>query len=87
MNTITRNMSEAYKAQAHSWKNVEPDFSDENDMKEKANELVRLNEAMHEKIKTASYLDQHHFLMRNSTNMKMMRNLITVSRTLRIEQH
>ena len=36
-------------------KDSEPDFYDKNDMKEKVNDLVRLHEAMQEKLKTASY--------------------------------
>ena len=53
MNTIKSNISEAYTVQVDCW-----DSYDENDMKEKANELVRLHEAMQEKLKTASYSEQ-----------------------------
>ena len=35
--------------------NLEPDSYDKNDMQEKVNVLVRLHEAMQEKLKTASY--------------------------------
>ena len=38
--------------------NSEPDSHDKNDMQEKVNALVRLHEAMQEKLKTASYLEQ-----------------------------
>ena len=43
--------------QSTSWlfENSEPDSYDKNDMKEKVNDLVRLHEAMQEKLKTASY--------------------------------
>ena len=37
--------------------NLEPDSYDKNDMQEKVNFLVRLHEAMHAKLKTASYLE------------------------------
>ena len=36
-------------------KDSESDSYDKNDMKEKVNDLVRLHEAMQEKLKTASY--------------------------------
>ena len=43
--------------QSTSWlfENSESDSYDKNDMKEKVNDLVRLHEAMQEKLKTASY--------------------------------
>ena len=55
MKTLKSNISEAYKAQVDCLKDSESDSSDENDMKEKVNDLVRLLEAMKEKLKTASY--------------------------------
>ena len=39
-------------------KDSESDSYDENDMKEKVNDLVRLHKAMREKLKTASYAEQ-----------------------------
>ena len=38
------------------------DSYDENDMKEKVNDLVRLHKAMQEKLKTTSYSDQIQIL-------------------------
>ena len=46
MKTLIRNISEAYKVQADCLKDSEPDSYDENDMKEKVNDLVRLHEGM-----------------------------------------
>ena len=43
-------------------KDSEPDSYDKNDMKEKVNDLVRLHEAMQEKLKTASYSEQIQIL-------------------------
>ena len=55
MNTLKSNISEACKVQVDYLKDSESDFYDKNDMKEKVNGLVRLHEAMQEKLKTASY--------------------------------
>ena len=55
MKTLKSNISEAYKVQVHCLKDLESDSYDKNDMKEKVNDLVRLHEAMQEKLKTASY--------------------------------
>ena len=56
---IYENFKERYfrSIQSTSWLfgNSEPDSYDKNDMKEKVNDLVRLHEAMQEKLKTASY--------------------------------
>ena len=52
------NISEAYKVQVDCLKDSESDSYDKNDMKEKVNDLVRLHEAMQEKLKTASYSEQ-----------------------------
>ena len=49
------NISEAYKVQVDCLKDSESDSYNKNDMKEKVNDLVRLHEAMQEKLKTASY--------------------------------
>ena len=50
--------------QSTSWllKDSEFDSYDKNDMKEKVNDLVRLHEAMQEKLKTASYSEQIQIL-------------------------
>ena len=42
--------------------NLEPDSYDKNDMQEKVNILVRLPEAMQEKLKTASYSQPNQIL-------------------------
>ena len=55
MNTLKNNISEAYKL-------TDSDCYNKNDMKEKANELVRLHEATKEKLKTASYSEKNKFL-------------------------
>ena len=41
----------------------ESDSYDKNDMKEKANDLVRLHEAMQEELKTASYSEPIQILI------------------------
>ena len=53
-NTIKSDISEALKVQVDCLEDSVFDSYDKNDMKERANELVRLHEAMHEKLKTAS---------------------------------
>ena len=58
MKTLKSNISEAYKLQVNCLKDSESDSYDENDMKEKVNDLVRLHKAMREKLKTASYAEQ-----------------------------
>ena len=55
MKTFKSNISEACKVQVDCLKDSESDSYDKNDMKEKVNDLVRLHEAMQEKLKTASY--------------------------------
>ena len=55
MKTLKSNISEAYKVQVDCLKDSESDSYDKNDMKEKVNGLVRLHEAMQEKLKIASY--------------------------------
>ena len=55
MKTLKSDISEVYKVQVNYLKDSESDFYDKNDMKEKVNSLVRLHEAMQEKLKTASY--------------------------------
>ena len=62
MKTLKSNISEAYKVQVDCLKDSESDCYDKNDMKEKVNDLVRLHEAMQEKLKTASYSEQIQIL-------------------------
>ena len=62
MKTLKSNISEAYKVQGDCLKNSESDSYNKNDMKEKVNDLVRLHEAMQEKLKAASYLEQIQIL-------------------------
>ena len=52
---VKGNIPETYKVQVYCFKDSESDSYDKNDMKEKVNDLVRLHEAMQEKLKTASY--------------------------------
>ena len=58
MKTLKSNISEAYKVQTDCLKDSEFDSYDKKDMKEKGNDLVRLHEAMQEKLKTASFSEQ-----------------------------
>ena len=60
--TLKRKISEAYKLRLDCFKDSESDSYDRNDMKEKVNELVRLHEAMQEKLQTASYSEQIQIL-------------------------
>ena len=53
--TLKSNISEACKVQVDCLTDSESDSYDKNDMKKKVNDLVRLHEAMQEKLKTASY--------------------------------
>ena len=62
MKTLKINISEVYKVQVDCLKGSDTDSYDKNDMKEKVNDLVRLHEAMQEKLKTASYLEQIQIL-------------------------
>ena len=50
MRTLKSNISEVQKVQVDCLKDSEPDSYDKNGMKEKVNELVRLLEAMQEKL-------------------------------------
>ena len=58
MKTLKSNISEAYKVQVDCLKDSESDSYDKSHMKEKVNDLVRLHEAMQEKLKTASYSER-----------------------------
>ena len=46
MKTLKRNISEAYKVKFDCLKHSEPNFYDENAMKQKVNDLVRLHKAI-----------------------------------------
>ena len=46
MKTLKSNISEAYKLQVNCLKDSESDSYEENDIKEKVNDLVRLHEAV-----------------------------------------
>ena len=58
MKTLKSNISEAYEVKVDCLKDSESASYDKNYMKEKVNDLVRLHEAMQEKLITASYSDQ-----------------------------
>ena len=58
MKTLKSNISEAYKVHVDCLKASVSDSDDENVVKEKVNYLVRLQEAMQEKLKTASNFHQ-----------------------------
>ena len=62
MKTLKSDLSEAYKVQVDCLKDSESDSYDKNDMKEKVNDLVTLQEAIQEKLKRASYLEQIQIL-------------------------
>ena len=55
MKTLKSNIPEAYKVQVNCLKDSESVSYDKKDIKEKVNDLVRLHEAMQEKLKAASY--------------------------------
>ena len=63
MKTLKSNISETYKVQADCLKDLESDSYDENNMKEKVNDLARLNEAIQEKWKTVSFFEQIQILI------------------------
>ena len=62
MKTLKSNISEAYKVQVDCLKDSESDSYDKNEMKEKMNDLLRLHEALQEKLKIASYSEQIQIL-------------------------
>ena len=62
MNTIKGDSSVAYKVQVVSLEDSESGSYDQYYMKRKANDLVRLLEAMQEKVKTTSYSEQLQIL-------------------------
>ena len=51
--TLKSNISEAYKVKVDCLKHSESGCYEKSDMKEKVNDLVRFQEAMQEKLKTA----------------------------------
>ena len=62
MKTLRSNISETYIVQVDCLKDSESDSYDKNDMKEKVNDLVRLDEAMQEEVETTSYSKQIQIL-------------------------
>ena len=62
MKTLKSNISEAYKVQVDCLKDSESDSCDKNEMKEKVDDSVRLQEAMQAKLKTTSYSEQIQIL-------------------------
>ena len=62
MKSLKSNISEAQKVQVDGLNNSESYSYDKNDLQEKVNVLVRLQEAMQEKLKTASYSEPIQFL-------------------------
>ena len=58
VNTLKSNIAEAYQVQADFLKDSKSDSYDKIDMKGKVNDLVMLDEAMQEELKTASYSEQ-----------------------------
>ena len=62
MKTLKSSISEAYKVKVDCLKDLESDYYDKNDMKDRVNDLVRLHKAMQERWKTASYSEQIQIL-------------------------
>ena len=62
MKTLKRNISEAQQVQVDWLNNSESDSYDKSGMQEKVNVLVRLQEAMQEKLETASCSESIQFL-------------------------
>ena len=60
--TLNSNISEACKVQVDCLKDSESDSCDKNEMKEKVDDLVRLQEEMQTKLKTTSYSEQIQIL-------------------------
>ena len=61
MKTSKSNISEAYKVQVDCLKHSEPDSFDQNEIKQKVNDLVRLHEAIKKNSK------QHHIQNRSNS--------------------
>ena len=62
MKTLKSNISEVHRVQVNCLKDSESDSYDKNDMKEKLNDFVRLQEAMQGKLKIVSYSEQIQIL-------------------------
>ena len=62
MKTLKSDISKAPKVQVDGLNNSESYCYDKNDMQEKVNVLVTLQEAMQEKLNTASYSEPIQFL-------------------------
>ena len=62
MKTLKSGVSEANKVQVDCLKDSESDSCDKNEMKEKVDDLVRLQEEMQAKLKTTSYSEQIQIL-------------------------
>ena len=88
MNTLKSDISEAYKVQVDCLEDSGSDSYDKNDMKEKANELVRLHGAIQEKLKTASYSEQIQILtlVPDKWSRKTVQNIFIPLNTL-YERH
>ena len=62
MKTLKSNISDAYKVLVDCLKDSESDSYDKNDMKEKVNDLIWLQKAMQEELKTGPYSEQIQIL-------------------------
>ena len=62
MKTLKSNISEACKVLVDCLKDSKSDSYDKNDMKERVSDLVRLHDAIQEKLKTASCSEQIQIL-------------------------
>ena len=62
MKTLKSYISEVYKVQGDCLKDSGSDSYDKNDTKKKVNDLVRLHEAMQQKLIAASYSEQIQIL-------------------------
>ena len=62
MKTLKSNISEPYIVQLDCLKNSESDYYDKNNIKDKVNDLIRLLEAVQEKLKISSYSEQTQIL-------------------------
>ena len=60
--TLKSNILQVYKVQVDCLKNSQSGSHTKNDIKEKVNDLVRLHQAMQQKLKTASYSEQIQIL-------------------------
>ena len=58
MKTLKSDISETYNVQFDCLQDWDSDSYDKNNMKDKVNDLIKLHEAMQEKLKTTSYSEQ-----------------------------